>query len=123
MRILRSPLEPQSACSSRSTPPGDRQILERYMHDAPAVLSAPGMDEDVYDPSRGRAVPLVFHSDGTWIWSAAHAYYFLTHNLPLEAEFLSHVLTRRTPPRALSKADQDAAVAAIYAYARAAGEP
>ncbi|MFD0540822.1 hypothetical protein ACFQY7_50440 [Actinomadura luteofluorescens] len=36
-------------------------------------------------------MPLTFHTDGTWVWSGAVAYYLTEHGVPPEPDLVAHI--------------------------------
>jgi hypothetical protein len=79
--IVRRPAVPQE----------DREALAGYLEKAPIILAARSSSEDVMDPRRALSVPMTYHSDGTWIWPGAVAYYLRAHDVPPEPELVAHV--------------------------------
>lgn len=69
-------------------PEEDREPLLRYLERAPIVLAARGYDTDVLDSERRAEVPMTYHTDGTWIWSGAVAYYLRVHGVPPEPDLV-----------------------------------
>ncbi|MET7718577.1 serine/threonine-protein kinase [Streptomyces sp. NPDC005407] len=71
----------------------ERTALLGYLHDAPAaVLLLP--EPDRVDPERGRVVPAVFRTDGTWVWSDQIAYYLDRYGYAPEPELRRYFATR-----------------------------
>ena len=62
-----------------------------YLRHSPVVMAARSYAPDRLDPSRGSQVPLTFHTDGTWVWSGAVAYYLREHAIPPEPDLVAHI--------------------------------
>ncbi|MFG2084964.1 MULTISPECIES: hypothetical protein [unclassified Spirillospora] len=92
MRIARvfGPAGPSGApvADHPPVPEEDREGLLRYLEGAPIVLAARGYDTDVLDPGRRAEVPMTYHTDGTWIWPGAVAYYLRVHGVPPEPDLV-----------------------------------
>jgi len=71
--------------------PQERDLVLEYLNRAPVVLAARSYDTDRLDPSRNPAVPMTFHTDGTWIWPGAAAYYLREHGVPPQPELVEHI--------------------------------
>ncbi|TDE18829.1 hypothetical protein [Actinomadura sp. 6K520] len=69
-----------------AVPDEERERLLRYLERAPIVLAARGHDADLLDPGRRAEVPMTYHTDGTWIWPGAVAYYLRVHGVPPEPD-------------------------------------
>ncbi|TDD64482.1 hypothetical protein [Actinomadura rubrisoli] len=69
-------------------PDEEREGLLRYLAGAPIVLAARGFDTDVLDPAGRAEVPMTFHTDGTWIWPGAVAYYLREHGVAPEPDLV-----------------------------------
>lgn len=62
-----------------------------YLDDAPVVMPGRGYDVDRLDPEGRSAVPIAFHSDGTWVWPAAVNYYLRTYGVSPELDLVEHI--------------------------------
>lgn len=62
-----------------------------YLGGAPVVLPGRGYDIDRLASSPEPAVPVAFHSDGTWIWPAAVNYYLQEYGVSPEQELIDHI--------------------------------
>jgi hypothetical protein len=71
--------------------PEDRERVVDYLERAPVVLAARSYDTDQLAPDGTPAVPVTFHTDGSWIWPGAVGYYLRRHNVPPEADLLEHI--------------------------------
>lgn len=69
----------------------ERDRLADYLETAPMVLTARSYDTDQLDPAGSQTVPLTYHTDGSWIWSGAAAYYLRQHGVPPEPDLVAHV--------------------------------
>ncbi|MEV3922976.1 TNT domain-containing protein [Actinomadura coerulea] len=79
------------AVSRPPVPPEEAGRVAEYLRRAPTVMAARSNAPDRLDPSRGAAVPLTFHTDGTWVWSSAVAYYLSEHGVPPEPDLVAHI--------------------------------
>ncbi|MCP2260354.1 Protein of unknown function (DUF4237) [Streptoalloteichus tenebrarius] len=92
----------------------ERRAVLEYLRNGTVVLSSRGQSEDLLDPGRGATVPMAFLTDGTWVWSAAHAYYLEHHGLTPPLELLGHIRARRyEPPRQLAENTKRRATALV----------
>ncbi|MGW1679107.1 TNT domain-containing protein [Saccharopolyspora sp. NPDC002376] len=88
----------------------EKQSVLYYLHGGEILLRAYSTDPDEVDPQRPPEVPKQFHTDGTWVWPLAMAYYLEAHDIAPPRDFLDHI--RRLsyePPREI--ADRAAAEA------------
>ncbi|MGP4017141.1 hypothetical protein [Saccharopolyspora sp. 5N708] len=74
--------------------PAERDQVIDYLEQAPIVLAARSFDTDRLDPNRNPAVPMTFHTDGSWIWPGAVGYYLRQHGVAPEAELVAHIRSR-----------------------------
>ncbi|GAA3230686.1 hypothetical protein ACFO1B_27005 [Dactylosporangium siamense] len=72
----------------------ERDLVARYLREAPLVVSAFGFGPDRYANDRPQ-VPLHVRTDGRWVWSEALAHYAAVYALAPEPAFLAHIRTRR----------------------------
>ena len=85
-----------------------RKVLA-YLHSGVAVLRASGLMEDELDPANGKVVPLIYMTDGEWIWSGSDIYYLERHGILPRAAFLEHMAAHRyKAPRVSSEAGAEA---------------
>ncbi len=78
---------------------GAPKVLE-YLRAATTLLTTPDTLDDVWEPGRGRVVPMNFRTDGTWIWPDTVEYYLEEHGLAPESRLLAHVhAAGDQPPR------------------------
>ncbi|TDC90353.1 hypothetical protein [Actinomadura sp. 7K507] len=103
-----------------SVPEGEREGLLRYLERAPIVLAARGYDTDVLDPGRRAEVPMSYHTDGTWIWPGAVAYYLRVHGVPPEPDLVGFA---RGNGFAVPEVDEDARREAVATIQRPADTP
>lgn len=90
--------EPVKAdCDPLNPPPAPQdwaQIKDQVLHylgSGTTVMAARGRGNDALDPSRQRVVPLIWYTDGTWIWPGAASYYAQTHDIAPRPEFIDHM--------------------------------
>ncbi|MFE3222521.1 hypothetical protein [Nocardia sp. NPDC059228] len=76
-----------------SLPTHLRDRLLAYLDSAPIVLAARSFEVDEFIPSV-RDVPLIFRTDGEWIWSGAVSHYLRKHAFPPDPELLRHIVAR-----------------------------
>lgn len=69
----------------------DHEAILDYLDDAPVVMPGRGYDVDRLDPEGRSAVPIAFHSDGTWVWPAAVNYYLRTYGVSPELDLVEHI--------------------------------
>ncbi|HEY0637126.1 MAG TPA: hypothetical protein VGD67_05730, partial [Pseudonocardiaceae bacterium] len=99
----------------------DRQMLEEreaglvlsYLESAPVVHSTGGFSLDRIDPMRGKAVPVTWHTDGTWVWPGSVTYYLRSYALPPDPEFLAHIRQRNFRPPAVDAETRQTAHAIV----------
>lgn len=70
-----------------------KQLLD-YLKSAPVVWSSSGAGPDLLDPDRHYSVPVRYHSDGRWVWSAAVAHYLEHHDVSPDQSLLGHIRDR-----------------------------
>lgn len=91
----------------------EKARLLDYLFNAPVVLAGRRMTHDRFD-SAAPPIPVVFVSDGPWVWSIETATYIDRYNLGLPFEFLKHVVQQGgVPPTRVSDAEQSAAIQGI----------
>lgn len=71
--------------------PQERDDVLAYLENAPVVLAARSHGPDVFAPDAPPAVPLSFHTDGTWVWPGAVAYYLREHHVPPAPQLVQHI--------------------------------
>lgn len=72
----------------------ERERLLAYLRGAPIAIFVPNRDTDRYQPERGRAVPMSFRTDGTWVWSDELAYYLEQYAFAPEPALRRHIADR-----------------------------
>ncbi|MDI2029446.1 hypothetical protein QFW96_12525 [Saccharopolyspora sp. TS4A08] len=87
--------------------------VAEYLETAPVVLAARSYDDDRLDRQRTGAVPMTFHTDGTWIWPGAVAYYLRQHGVAPEPDLLNHIRARGFQLPEVTEPQRERAVAAI----------
>jgi len=75
----------------RADDPAQKARVLHYLNAGQAVLRAPTLLDDEIDPARTRCIPLMYMTDGEWLWSGEHAYYLEAHDILPEPEFLAHM--------------------------------
>ena len=89
MRLARA--HDNSAPDAVIADPAERQRVAGYLRSATPILATTATVADRYAPERGKPVGLTVRSDGTWVWSDAHAYYVEHHGIAPEPDFYSHI--------------------------------
>ncbi|GAA2252920.1 hypothetical protein GCM10010402_05100 [Actinomadura luteofluorescens] len=111
------------AVSRPPVPPDEAGRVAGYLRQAPTVMAARSNAPDRLDPSRGAAVPLTFHTDGTWVWSGAVAYYLTEHGVPPEPDLVAHIRAGGFRVPEVDEETMDAANAAVTGRAAPEGAP
>ncbi|MFD8148438.1 hypothetical protein [Streptomyces sp. NPDC059708] len=70
------------------------RLLEFLAHGGTAIERAAGLALDQLDASKGKIVPISTVTDGTWIWTLAHAYYLEQYGYGPDSEFYEHIKSR-----------------------------
>jgi|OM-RGC.v1.031442003 hypothetical protein len=84
-----------------------------YLFNAPVVLAGRQITHDRFDHA-APPIPIVYVSDGLWVWSMETATYIDRYNFALPPEFLKHVVQQGgAPPDRVSDAEKSAAVRGI----------
>ncbi|HEV2857690.1 MAG TPA: hypothetical protein VGW80_04730 [Solirubrobacterales bacterium] len=71
-----------------------KQRLLGFLRGGGLVLHATALRQDRLDPSRPRAVPLGYLSDGEWIWPLEMTYYLEQHGILPQEEFQAYMRAR-----------------------------
>jgi hypothetical protein len=69
----------------------ERAQVLAYLEQAPVVLTREGAEPDLLEPDRPDPIPRAFHTDGTWIWPAAVAYYLRAHHAAPQRQLVKHI--------------------------------
>jgi hypothetical protein len=85
---------PVPAADAQRLDGAERDLVARYLREAPLVVSAFGLGPDPYAGGVPR-VPLHVRTDGRWVWSEALAHYTATYGLAPEPALLEHIRSRR----------------------------
>ncbi|WP_263247921.1 hypothetical protein [Saccharopolyspora rosea] len=93
--------------------PEERDQVVEYLERAPIVLAARSYDADRLDPEGAAAVPMTFHTDGTWIWPGAVGYYLRWHDVAPQPDLVAHIRERGFRVPEIDEATRDRAVATI----------
>ncbi|WP_406688717.1 glycohydrolase toxin TNT-related protein [Saccharopolyspora sp. ID03-671] len=78
----------------RPVPADEVGALRQYLENAPVVLASRENEEDHLDPERPQSVPGTWHTDGTWLWPGAVAYYLAQYGMPPESALVEHARSR-----------------------------
>lgn len=89
-----------------------RPVLD-YLNTAPVIMGGRGFDPDLFDPDGARDVPAAYHTDGTWIWTAAVPHSLTKHGVPPEPDLVAHLRANAFTPPALDRDVTDAAYLAL----------
>lgn len=73
----------------------EKQFLLDYLRAAPVVLSSRGLAPDAVDPEHPETVPMVFHTDGRWVWSGSVPHYLEHHDVAPDVSLLAHIRANR----------------------------
>ncbi|WP_317494681.1 glycohydrolase toxin TNT-related protein [Haloechinothrix sp. LS1_15] len=103
--------------------PEERDRVLEYLDAAPVVLPGNGMDLDRLAPQPEPAVPIAFHSDGTWIWPAAVNYYLREHGVAPEPDLVAHIRANSFTVGEVSEGQRAAASAYITGNNAQPGPP
>lgn len=72
----------------------EKEALLDYLNNGHVVLASRGLAPDVLGHGEPEKVPMAFHTDGTWVWPAAIAYYLEHYDIAPEIAFLGHSRAR-----------------------------
>jgi nicrotizing toxin Mtb-like protein len=89
-----------------------RSVLD-YLGTAPVIMGGRGFDPDLFDPNGARDVPAAYHTDGTWIWTAAVPHYLTKHGVPPEPDLVAHIRANGFTPPTLDREVTNAAYTAL----------
>ncbi|MDX3657185.1 hypothetical protein PV646_07690 [Streptomyces sp. ID05-26A] len=86
-------------CHRTPVTAGEKQLLLDYLTRAPVVLASRGFAPDAVDPAHPDSVPMVFRTDGRFVWSGSVPHYLEHHDIAPDVAFLGHVRAQqyRTP--------------------------
>ncbi len=87
-------------------------ILE-YLDKAEMLLRTTARASDHLDPTKGKAVPMSFRSDGQWVWSEGVGYYLKNHGVAPEKAFLDYLRGRDYSYTSPNKEQLDNALTAL----------
>jgi hypothetical protein len=73
----------------------EKQLLLDYLRNAPVVLSSRGFGPDAVDPEHPQTVPMVFRTDGRWVWSGSVPHYLEHHDIAPDTSLLAHIRANR----------------------------
>lgn len=69
--------------------------LRQYLENAPVVVPSQSTDTDQLDPNNTVAVATNWHTDGTWLWQDAVAFYLAQYGVPPQDEFVEQIRQRQ----------------------------
>ncbi len=72
----------------------EARCIADYLNAGELLLITTAMMDDVVDPSRRKAVPMNFRTDGKWVWTDSTTYYLEQHRLAPDADLLAHIRAR-----------------------------
>jgi hypothetical protein len=81
----------------------ERKAFCRYLDSASLVVRSPMKVDDVVNPDSGVGIPVMWFTDGEWIWSAQLSYYLRAYGLIFETELLDHIRQAGFSPAAAPK--------------------
>jgi hypothetical protein len=91
----------------------ERRRLLGFLEGGTVIADAGVRDTDVLEPHRVAAVPVVFRTDGAWIWDDAVTYYLRWHQVPPEPGLLAHIRARGYHATTVGDGVREAARAAL----------
>ena len=97
---------------------GDQGLIARvmnYLNGGAPVLRAPTLMDDHLDVVARSRVPMVFMTDGDWIWSGEHRYYLQHYGILPEPDFLRQMEDHGYEAPAVAEAAQRQALALLTA--------
>ncbi|MBB5954982.1 hypothetical protein FHS29_001552 [Saccharothrix tamanrassetensis] len=103
--------------------PQERDDVLDYLENAPVVLAARSYGPDAFKPDATPAVPMTFHTDGTWVWPGSVAYYLRQHNVPPVPQLVQHIRDHGYAVPQVSPEAQSAATAVATGQAEGAPLP
>ncbi|MGW0436574.1 hypothetical protein ACWDV4_29005 [Micromonospora sp. NPDC003197] len=96
--------------------------VAQYLDAGVPLLITPDFTPDVVDPARGDAVPIVFRTDGRWIWSDAVSYYLRSYHLAPEPALFEEIRANGYLPPEVDAVALHRALAVLYAPALCADD-
>ena len=96
----------------------DRGLIARvagYLDGGVAVLRAPTLMDDHLDETRTRCVPMIYLTDGEWVWSGEHRYYLQRYGILPEADFLRQMENHEYRTPTVTEAGQRSALELLTA--------
>jgi hypothetical protein len=79
--------------------PEHRERLLAYLDAGMPIIGTSSLMADIVEPARGEAVPIMFRTDGRWVWSDAAGYYLDEHGIAPDPDLVRHVEHGRHPER------------------------
>jgi hypothetical protein len=87
-------LNPDAPVNSKIEDDSTKGKVLQYLKTCPVVVSVPVKVQDKHSgPNKSLIYPLVWFSDGTWLWSSEVVRYFERYNLDLPSKFLSDAVS------------------------------
>lgn len=80
----------------------EREACCAYLDAGSLVVRSPMNIGDALNPDSEVAIPVMWFTDGVWIWSAQVSYYLATYGLIFESELLDHIRSVGFQPVAVS---------------------
>ena len=71
--------------------PAEKEALLEYLNSGHVVLESRGLAPDVLAAGEPEKVPMVFLTDGRWVWPGAVAFYLEHYDIAPETQFLGHI--------------------------------
>lgn len=98
----------------RRFPAAEGAAVADLLESGAVLLATTARLDDVLDSVGGRArIPLVYRTDGVWVWNDAASYYARVHGVEPDGELLAHL--RRYGAAGIPQPDRDAVMRAIAA--------
>ncbi|MPY97699.1 MAG: DUF4237 domain-containing protein [Actinophytocola sp.] len=94
-------------------PGGELREVMGYLYGSPVVHMGEAPTPDLFAPQTAPSVPNAFHTDGTWIWSAAVPHYLRMHGVAPEAALLDHIRANSYRPPFVSQRVRETARAEV----------
>lgn len=69
----------------------ERSAFSAYLDSAELVIASPMTVKDQINPASGSGIPVMWFTDGEWIWSAQLSYYLDKYGLIFETDLLDHI--------------------------------
>lgn len=93
----------------------EQELLLAYLDEGAAILTFRSLAEDLLDPARPEKIPLVYQTDGTWVWSSESTYYLRHYSIAPDREFVEYIRSREYRYTAPATEQVEAASRAVQA--------